>query len=96
LQEHGSPLSNPDYWNKVSPLAYLNKVKAHIQIHVGTNDLVVPPLFSQDLNTVLDNLHQPHSYYVYEGGRHGLVPQRALIWQRSLQLLNQTSQAKKA
>jgi dipeptidyl aminopeptidase/acylaminoacyl peptidase len=90
LQAHGTPVTNPLYWDKVSPLTYLSRVNAHIQIHVGTNDLIVPPHFSQDLNTVLDKFNKPHSYYVYQGGKHGLIPERSAIWTRSLQLLNQT------
>ncbi len=90
LDQHGTPLSNPNYWSTVSPLSYLGRTHAHIQIHVGTNDHIVPPQFSHDLASELDGLHRDHSYYVYQGGSHGLVPQRADIWARSLALFNQS------
>jgi dipeptidyl aminopeptidase/acylaminoacyl peptidase len=90
INQHGTPAANPDYWNKVSPLSYLATTKANIQIHVGTNDGIVPPEFSEELDTKLNELHKDHAYYIYQGGLHGLVPQRPLIWQRSLDLFNQS------
>lgn len=87
LTAHGTPLSNPAYWDKVSPLSYLARTKAHIQIHVGTADKVVPPKFSADLSQALDGLHITHQYFVYKGAPHGLGRQRPQIWSRSLNLL---------
>lgn len=88
LQAHGTPLSNPEYWNKVTPLSYLKDIKAHVQIHVGTADKVVPPKFSADLDRILNRDHIAHQYFIYKGGHHGLGQQRGLIWSRSLTLLN--------
>ncbi|MDB5161241.1 MAG: putative peptidase [Candidatus Saccharibacteria bacterium] len=87
LDKHGTPITNPEYWNDTSPLNFLSGTKAHIQIHVGTADQIVPPRFSADLNEALNNANKPHEYYVYTGAGHGLVAQRSLIWQRSLALL---------
>lgn len=86
LTTHGTPLSNPAYWEKASPLSYLAKIKAHIQIHVGTADRIVPPKFSADLSQSLDRLHITHQYFVYKGAPHGLGQQRPQIWKRSLNL----------
>jgi dipeptidyl aminopeptidase/acylaminoacyl peptidase len=87
LTAHGTPLSNPSFWNKTSPLNYLKGLKARVQIHVGTNDKIVPPKFSDDLDKALSAQHIPHQYFIYKGGQHGLVRQRTTIWDRSLQLL---------
>ncbi|HVX58256.1 MAG TPA: alpha/beta fold hydrolase [Candidatus Saccharimonadales bacterium] len=87
LALHGTPLSNPTYWNKTSPLSYLANTKAHIEINVGTADKIVPPKFSADLSQALDKLNITHQYFVYKGGPHGLGRQRSLIWSRSLSLL---------
>ncbi len=88
LTAHGTPLSDPTYWNSASPLNYLKDTKAYIQIHVGSNDQIVPPQFSIDLSDKLTSLKKPHQYFVYAGADHGLVTQREAIWQRSLEVLN--------
>lgn len=88
LQTHGTPLSNPAFWDKTSPLNFLTHEKAFVQIHVGTADQIVPPEFSAQLNTALSNANKPHTYYAYPGGSHGLGHQRAQIWSRSLAALD--------
>lgn len=88
LLAHGTPLSNPDYWDKTSPFNFLSHEKAFVQIHVGTDDTVVPPEFSAQLNQALAKAKKPHAYYVYPGGHHGLGQQRAQIWARSLSVLD--------
>jgi dipeptidyl aminopeptidase/acylaminoacyl peptidase len=87
LALHGDPLDNTSYWQKTSPLNYLAGSVAYIQIHVGTADKVVPPLFSENLDKKLSAASKAHEYYVYQGSGHGLSAERPLIWQRSLQLL---------
>jgi len=87
LDHYGTPYTNPDFWNKASPINYVSQTNAKFQIHVGSDDGLVPPAFSADLDQALTKAGKKHEYYVYEGGRHGLVPERSLIWQRSLDLM---------
>ncbi len=90
LDKFGTPVTNPSYWNNTSPLNYLSKTKAHIQIHVGSADKIVPPHFSADLDKKLTEAKKDHEYYVYPGGTHGLGKDRSLIWSRSLSALTKT------
>jgi dipeptidyl aminopeptidase/acylaminoacyl peptidase len=87
LKQYGTPLSNPGFWNEVSPLNFLSNTHAFIQIHVGSKDKVVPPKFSADLNLALNQLSMPHDYFVYTAAGHGLLAQRPQIYARSLQVL---------
>jgi dipeptidyl aminopeptidase/acylaminoacyl peptidase len=87
LDQHGTPLTNPGYWENTSPINFLDKTPAYIQIHVGTNDQIVPPKFSADLDVALTKLNRPHEYYVYQGIGHGLLTPRDIIWSRSLAAL---------
>jgi dipeptidyl aminopeptidase/acylaminoacyl peptidase len=84
LARHGTPVSNPSYWDNASPLSFLDHTKAFIQIHVGTADQLVPPRFSADLDNALNRAHKAHEYFIYPDGQHGLISQRDVIWQRSL------------
>jgi dipeptidyl aminopeptidase/acylaminoacyl peptidase len=91
LARHGTPLSNPAYWNNTSPLNYIAHTKSFIQIHVGTADELVPPHFSADLDAVLNAHNKAHEYFIYPGAQHGLVNARPVIWQRSLARLQANS-----
>lgn len=84
---HGTPLSDPSYWDKTSPLNYLVGNKVYFQIHVGTGDKIVPPGFSADLDNALLKARKTHGYFVYPGAPHGLGAQRGLIFPRTLQVL---------
>lgn len=86
--KYGTPVTNPDFWYYASPINFVTQLKAKVQIHVGTNDKVVPPAFSASLDKALTSIDRPHEYYVYKGATHGLIPQRPLIWSRSLDFLN--------
>jgi dipeptidyl aminopeptidase/acylaminoacyl peptidase len=90
LTAKGTPNSNPEYWEKTSPLNYLDKSKSFYQIHIGSSDRIVPPKFSADFDAVLSNLNKPHEYFVYQGGDHGLLGLRSSIWARSVYRLDQT------
>lgn len=87
LARYGTPYSNPGYWDNTSPLNFLSHSQAHFQIHVGTDDAIVPPEFSAELDQALTKANKSHEYYVYDGGGHGLVAERSIIWSRSLAAL---------
>lgn len=87
LNRYGTPLSNRLFWAKASPGNYVADTKTEFQIHVGTDDAIVPPRFSADFDATLTAAHKKHEYYVYPGGKHGLVAERSEIWPRSLKFL---------
>ncbi len=87
LLRYGNPLTNASFWQTTSPLAYLDKLKANVQIHVGNADTVVPSRFSIELNRALSSIHKTHEFFIYDGGRHGLEKERSLIYSRSLAVL---------
>jgi len=87
LNAYGTPLTNPGFWAKASPINYLNGTRASFQIHVGSNDELVPPKFSAELDGILTKDGKKHEYYYYAGGDHGLLAERSQIYQRSLSFL---------
>lgn len=86
--KYGNPVENNAFWNAASPINFVSKLKAYVQIDVGAMDQVVPPEFSADLNDALTKAKIRHDYYVYPDGNHGLSPQRSLVWSRALQALS--------
>jgi dipeptidyl aminopeptidase/acylaminoacyl peptidase len=91
LSLHGEPIDNMNYWQQTSPINFLNSLKAQVQINFGTNDNLVSLADSTTLAASLTKLSKPNELFIYPGGGHGLVPERSLIWSRSLQLLKSGS-----
>jgi uncharacterized protein len=90
FSKYGTPAENLTFWSDASPIDQLNRVKAFIQIHVGSDDGIVPPRFSADLDAALNQAKIKHQYFVYQGGSHSLVGDRAQIYDRSLELMRAT------
>jgi len=91
FSKYGTPAENPGFWQKASPANYLSDMVSKVQIHVGSDDTVVPVQLSADLDTALSAAHKTHQYFVYDGVGHGLGPARSLIWERSIKYLEPSS-----
>jgi dipeptidyl aminopeptidase/acylaminoacyl peptidase len=87
FSKYGTPAENPGFWNKASPISYVSQMASKVQIHVGSEDRVVPPELSAGLDSALTQANKTHQYFVYDGADHGLASVRSLIWSRSLKLL---------
>lgn len=87
FSRYGSPEENTRFWYDASPINFVGRIKAYVQIHVGTDDQVVPPRFSADLDAAFTRQGVRHQYFEYPGGGHALSAERPLIYERSLKLL---------
>ncbi|MBX4190599.1 alpha/beta fold hydrolase [Candidatus Saccharibacteria bacterium] len=85
--KYGTPVENSSFWSAASPINFANRIKAHVQLHAGQLDQIVPPEFSADLDKALSQARVMHDYYTYPEGVHSLAAQRGLIWPRTLQIL---------
>ncbi|MBI2594153.1 alpha/beta hydrolase, partial [Candidatus Curtissbacteria bacterium] len=54
VKEYGEPKENPQFWNKISAINYVDEIFGPIQIHHGTSDESVPKEFSDSLNLALE------------------------------------------
>lgn len=89
FSKYGTPAENPGFWQKASASSYLDQMVSKVQIHVGSDDVIVPTQLSADLDSALTQAHRTHQYFVYDGADHGLATVRSLIWSRSLKFLNE-------
>lgn len=87
LADHGTPHSNPPYWNNIDPTNYLVDSTAAITIHVGTADMTVPPEFSSSLRNRLQGLGKTVEYHEYQGADHTSVHFLPDIFTRPMLLL---------
>lgn len=88
ISKHGTPESNPTFWNSIDPTHYLSDIVSPVQIQVGTSDNEVPPQFSQNLQQNLKQAGKNVSFYEYPGADHNLAPDTSLVMQRTVEFFN--------
>jgi dipeptidyl aminopeptidase/acylaminoacyl peptidase len=71
---HGTPQSNPGFWNAIDPTIFVSDVQTPVLIQVGTADTVVPPSFSQGLAAQLQAAGKSVTIHTYAGADHNLSP----------------------
>lgn len=84
IQDNGSPLSNPTYWNAIDPTQYLSFINAPVQIQVGSADDDVPVNFSISLKDSLMQKGKVVDYHMYAGADHNLAPDTATAMEASV------------
>jgi dipeptidyl aminopeptidase/acylaminoacyl peptidase len=84
IDRYGTPEQNPQFWDSISPMAYLADITAPIQLHHGTGDVEVPLQFSQTLASNLQAAGKPVELYTYPGADHNISQGFALAMSRSV------------
>ena len=84
VAKYGDPKQNPDFWNSVSAINYVEAVTGPIQINHDADDSTVPKLFSDHLADALTKAHKSVEYYVYPGDDHQFSRSRSLLLERAL------------
>jgi dipeptidyl aminopeptidase/acylaminoacyl peptidase len=88
VKDHGTPQTNPQFWNSIDPTNYISDISIPIQIQVGTNDKIVPPNFSFTLRDKLQSARKTVQLYSYPGADHNLTPDTALVISRLIMFFN--------
>jgi dipeptidyl aminopeptidase/acylaminoacyl peptidase len=84
IDRYGTPERSPQFWDSISPMAYLADITAPIQLHHGTADVEVPLQFSQTLAKDLQALAKPVELYTYAGADHNISQGFSLAMSRSV------------
>ncbi len=84
IKEHGTPRSNPQFWEIIDPTHFIDNIQTPIEIQVGLDDFEVPPNFSESLRASLLRSHKTVSYFEYPNADHNLSPDTSLVLQRSI------------
>ncbi len=72
LGQFGAPEQNSTFWKAISANSYLADLSGPIQLHHGTGDTVVPPIFSNLLLQDIVEAGGRAEYYQYPGDDHSL------------------------
>lgn len=76
IAKHGTPKSNPSFYNQISAINFVSAITGPVQIHQDIADSTVPKLFADHLNSALQTGGKSVTYYTYPGDDHQLgLPQ---------------------
>ncbi len=87
-QLHGTPDSNPTYWNTIDPAAHLQYINTPIQLHHARADETVNYQLSEELDKKLTKAGKPHELHLYEDGDHNLTSSFNIAMQRSVEFFD--------
>ena len=89
VSRHGTPQTNPDYWNSIDPTAFASDIQLPVLIQVGSADTVVPPDFSRGLAAQLQGAGKVVSFHGYPGANHNLTPDTAAAMREAIAFFDQ-------
>ncbi|CAM3243124.1 alpha/beta fold hydrolase [Deinococcus saxicola] len=89
VAKYGTPASNPKFWKSLSANSYLGDLNGPIQLHIGTADEDVPPVFHATLSRDLKAIGKPVASYVYPGDNHNLSGNLQTALNRSVQFFKE-------
>lgn len=89
IEIYGDPEANPEFWSSISASTFLTDISGPLQLHHGTNDSSVPPVFSESLAGRLRAANQVVELYMYPGDDHNLSKSFLTAMQRSVTFFDQ-------
>jgi dipeptidyl aminopeptidase/acylaminoacyl peptidase len=88
IEKYGSPESNPEFWNNVSPATFIDRVEAPVLLHQGNADHSVPPAWSIKLAALFKEHQKKIIYYTYPGENHEFIKAWPLVMKRTVEFYN--------
>ncbi|MBI5302863.1 MAG: alpha/beta fold hydrolase [Chloroflexi bacterium] len=88
VYQYGSPDQNPQFWDSISPNAFLGDLSGPLQLHHGTADTSVPFAFSEKLFSQVKAAGKPVEFYSYKGDNHNISVNFSQAIQRSIAFFN--------
>ena len=89
IQQFGTPLENPEFWNSISANSYLADLSGPIQLHHGTKDEEVPLEFSQTLEQQIKAAGGTVELYTYQDDNHNISGYLMTALKRSVAFFDQ-------
>ncbi|CAG0946139.1 Dipeptidyl aminopeptidase 4 [Anaerolineae bacterium] len=88
VAQYGTPEQNPQFWDSISPNAFVRDLSGPLQLHHGTADTSVPFVFSETLFSQVKAVSKPVEFYSYKGDNHNISVNFTAAIQRSIQFFN--------
>ncbi len=87
-RKYGEPEQNPDFWETISPNAYLSDLSGPLQLHHSTTDEMVPLAWSETLVEELQRAGEPYEFYTYAGDNHNISANFSAAMQRTIEFFD--------
>ncbi len=84
VEIYGEPETNPEFWRSISANSFLADISGPLQLHHGTADASVPILFSQKLETQMQEAGKEVELFEYPGNDHNLSQSFSQAMERSI------------
>jgi uncharacterized protein len=88
IRQYGAPAQNPAFWDSISANAYLEYLSGPVQLHQGTADDEVPPVFSEKLAAEIQEAGGTAELYTYPGSDHNLIQSFSQAMFRTIQFFD--------
>lgn len=85
---HGTPDSNPEFWNAIDPIAHLNYFNTPVELHHSRGDETVNYRLSEELAKTLTKAGKPNEVYLYEGDNHNISSNFNTAMERSVEFFD--------
>jgi len=79
IDAHGTPATDPAFWNSASAINYVSFTTAAVQINQDVGDTVVPKTFADHLDAALVAASKNVQYLTYPGDDHQFIANRSAI-----------------
>ena len=87
-EQFGDPTNNPDFWEGISAINFVDEISGPVQLHHATTDTHVPIEFSDNLNSELEKAGREVEYFTYEGDDHNLSNNLSSALRRSVEFFD--------
>lgn len=88
-ENYGQPEENPEFWQSISAVPYLDRMAGPIQLHHATGDDSVPAALSERFFENLESVSPESELYIYQGDDHNISANFSTAMQRSLSFFDQ-------
>lgn len=74
-EAHGTPQNNPEFWDNISPITFVNNIKVPVRLYHGTADESVPLEWSQRSEKLLKENGKDVELIIYQNQPHEFTNQ---------------------
>mgnify|MGYP001590479751 CR=1 FL=1 len=84
IATYGEPKDNPEFYDNLSPINYLDQIQTPVLLHHGTADADVPIAWSNTFNQAMVSAGKTITYHIYDGAPHEFIKDWPAFMQRNL------------
>ncbi len=88
VEAYGEPADAPEFWDGVSAIAHLDRVRAPVLLHHGTADESTPFVWAERLDAAFKDAGKDLTFHAYEGEPHEFAAAWPLVMRRTVEFFD--------